>query len=246
MHIATMMLGGLSFILPAASRRGARSSRSPKRRECVVSKRNRRNEKSARRLRSASSFRIPWLRLLLFVAFCLLSWKATRNSHQFATVVGAVTAWNFADWAWAIGERNIKRSGFRKLAAAESADTVGGAIAFAFLVAAYVLVGWGFLYKISGEERTIGLGEEPLWFPHAAVKACGAQGMPEHFIGFSNGNVSLYEYYFGPGRKVFTDARLEVVGPELFQEYINLQAKIGKNIGADGRTTLPGWAGPSS
>ena len=52
---------------------------------------------SARRLGALSPFR-----LLLFVAFSWLSLQATRNTHQFAAVVGAVTAWNFGEWAAAI------------------------------------------------------------------------------------------------------------------------------------------------
>ncbi len=42
-------------------------------------------------------------RSLLFAAFSYLSLQATRNSHQFAAVVGTVTAWNFGEWAAASG-----------------------------------------------------------------------------------------------------------------------------------------------
>ena len=54
-----------------------------------------------------SSWRLSLFRILLYVAFCMLSLQATRNSHQFAAVVGAVTAWNFGEWAAAIRRRRI-------------------------------------------------------------------------------------------------------------------------------------------
>ena len=60
----------------------------------------------------------------------------------------------------------------------------------------------GSYYAISGEHRTIGLGEEPLWFPHKATRFAGKPGMPERFLSFHNGHASLYEYYHGPERKV--------------------------------------------
>src|SRR5207249_725003 len=42
-------------------------------------------------------------------------------------------------------------------------------------------------------------------------------------------HASLFEYYHGPERKVYTDPRLEVNGPELFQRYQQLQDAITRD-----------------
>ena len=47
--------------------------------------------------------------------------------------------------------------------------------------------------------------------------------MPKRFLSFHNGHASLFEYYHGPERKVYTDPRLEVAGPELFTRYMELE-----------------------
>ena len=59
---------------------------------------------------TAAGWRLSPFRLLLFAAFSLLSLQATRNSHQFAAVVGSVTAWNFGEWAAAIRRRRVALS----------------------------------------------------------------------------------------------------------------------------------------
>jgi tetratricopeptide (TPR) repeat protein len=57
--------------------------------------------------------------------------------------------------------------------------------------------------------------------------------MPDRCLAFHNGNASVYEYYHGPERKVYTDPRLEVAGADLFKRYIELQNRISKDV--------PGW-----
>ena len=100
-------------------------------------------------------------------------------------------------------------------------------------------VGTGQFYIQSAEGRTIGWGEEPLWFPHEAVKFAGTAGMPNRFLSYHNAHASVFEYYFspehenGPGRTVYTDPRLEISGAELFDQYQTL----GKKISGDS----PGW-----
>ncbi len=96
-----------------------------------------------------------------------------------------------------------------------------------------VWVGSGWFYQMTGEKRTIGLGEEPLWFPHEAARFAGQPEMPERFLSFHNGHASLFEYYHGPERKVYTDPRLEVTGPELFKRYRDLEDDLKSNT--------PGW-----
>jgi tetratricopeptide (TPR) repeat protein len=165
----------------------------------------------------------------LYAAFSLLSLQATRNSHQFAAVVGTITAWNFGEWAAAVRRRRAERAGLRP---------VGGSIrprllAATAIGAALLLVGSGWFFKMTGEKRTLALGEEPLFFPHQAAQLAGRPEMPARFLSFHNGHASLFEYYHGPQRKVFTDPRLEVAGPDLFQRYVYLEKQIEE--------AQPGW-----
>ena len=53
-------------------------------------------------------------------------------------------------------------------------------------------------------------------------------------IGYHNGHPALYEYYWAPDKKTYTDARLEVMGPKLYKDYLDLGERIGANSG--------GWA----
>ena len=183
----------------------------------------------------AGSWRISPFRLLLYAAFSLLSLQATRNSHQFAAVVGSVTAWNFAEWAAARHQLAAVHDPAR-LALSGLKPRLATLIAVAVLL---LWVGTGQFYAQTGEGRTIGWGEEPLWFPHEAVNFAGSAGMPDRFLSYHNAHASLFEYYHsperedGPGRTVYTDPRLEIAGAELFDQYQTL----GKNITAD----QPGW-----
>ena len=106
-------------------------------------------------------------------------------------------------------------------------------IAFGAIAVLLLVVGSGQFYRMTGEGRVIGLGEEPLWFPHEAARFAGEPGMPDRFLSFHNGHASLFEYYHGPERKVYTDPRLEVAGPALFQRYLTLQDRLVNN--------QPGW-----
>jgi tetratricopeptide (TPR) repeat protein len=57
--------------------------------------------------------------------------------------------------------------------------------------------------------------------------------MPERFVLFHNGHAALYEYAHAPERKAYMDARLEVIGPELYREYVSLERVL--------RNAEPGW-----
>jgi tetratricopeptide (TPR) repeat protein len=105
--------------------------------------------------------------------------------------------------------------------------TLGG------IAALFALVVSGKFYAMAGEGRTIGLGEQPLWFPHAAVEFAGQDDMPRRFLSFHDGYAALYEYHHGPGRKVFVDARLEVIGADLYERYMALRDWI--------QTDNPAW-----
>ncbi|MFM7131504.1 MAG: tetratricopeptide repeat protein [bacterium] len=182
------------------------------------------------KIRLRGLVRFSLFRFQLFLFFSLLSLQATRNSHQFAAVLGTITAANLAQFASLTGGGRSKGGSRLKMAISP-----GNSIALALILLTIAWVGTGRFYADSAEGRTIGLGPEPLWFPHDAVKAAGAEGLPPRFASFHNGHTALYDYYFGPDKKVFTDARLEVIGPELYQQQIRLTSALSK---AD-----PSWKG---
>jgi len=248
-HFATIALGALSFLIPivAGGVSRIRAFRSgdeeADRRETARPRKGAKAASSARKTKSRKSetppeedgWRISVSRLLLFGAFTALSFQATRNSHQFAAVVGTITAWNFAEWAGTWGRARSVRK-----AEPPASDGIGPrAVALVALLVVTFAVGGGWFYAWTGEGRTIGWGEEPLWFPHEAAKFAGEPGMPERFLSYHNGHASLFIYYHspekpgGPGRTVFTDARLEVTGVELYQRYLDLKKAI---VGG-----APGW-----
>jgi tetratricopeptide (TPR) repeat protein len=230
LHLATMALGALSFVIPIVWMGSLRlmPARSADAKPSD-SKRRRRKTRSKPAAVSPPAWKLSYFRLLLFLAFSVLSWKATRNSHQFAAVVGCVTAWNFGEWAAALRQRKLElRNALPRFPYIPRLATIG------CLILALVAVGSGKFYLWAAEGRTIGLGEEPLWFPHAAARFAGRPEMPSRFVCFHNGHSALYEYYNGPERKVFADARLEVIGPELHRKYIDLDQML--------RTGRPGWS----
>jgi len=230
LHVATMILGALSFLIPLAWSLATWFRRRPMDPPAKPARKSRKAGAGA----IEGSWRLSPMRLLLFVAFSVLSWRATRNSHQFAAVVGAITAWNFAEWAAVLGRRPA-------LATASAAPSRGRPAAgllprlgtLGCITLVFVLVASGRFYAWTAEGRTIGLGEEPLWFPHAAVEFAGQPGMPPRFLSFHDGYAALYEYHNGPERKVFVDARLEVIGAELYHRYLKLSDRI--------RDDEPGW-----
>ncbi len=184
-------------------------------------------------------WRLSPFRVLLCLAFSVLSLQATRNSHQFAAVVGTVTAWNFAEWAAAMRRRSAAQTVLDATGEGSVPAVAPGlkprVITLVTMALVFLCVGSGTFYWLSGEGRTIGWGEEPLWFPHEAVKFAGAPGMPDRFLSYHNAHASVFEYYHsperenGPGRTVYTDPRLEVAGAELFGQYQTLGQNIQEN-----------------
>jgi hypothetical protein len=241
LHLFAMAFGALSFLVPMGWRvaiqfgpavpvappapgKGGRSAKGKARRAT-----------KARPEATEEAWHPSVFRFLLFAAFSVLSFQATRNSHQFAAVVGVVTAWNLGEWAWAVGQRARQRradAGVGELPGRGIVPRLAGLAAIAGVLA---WVASGSFYEVAREGRTIGLGEQPLWFPHEAVQFAGSEGMPPRFLSFHIGHASLYEYEFGPARKAFVDARLEVIGPELFGRYMDLNRRISDDA--------PGWAG---
>ncbi len=237
LHLGTMALGALSFVIPSTWRVVTRLQDRASKRLKVADRVEAKPIAKGRKSRKSATLQPPGdssddrplrlFRLGLFLTFSGLSLLATRNSHQFAAVVGTVTAWNFSEWASEIAPRLRRRRGASE---ATTAPRVWPKlVTLGVLAAAIVAVGSGKFYAWCQEGRTIGLGEEPLWFAHDAIKFAGSPGMPDRLVGYHNGHPSLFEYYWGPGKKVYTDARLEVMGPKLYEEYLDLQRKIARD-----------------
>jgi len=216
-QIVTILLGAASFALLWWQTLTRRLRAWGRRDAAKLKDKNRKADSRAKAAVGATgrweSLGIQPLRLILFVAFTYLSWKATRNSHQFAAVVGTVTAWNLGQWA---GTLLAERPGWRD-------SLTPRFVALGAILACLGLLVSGTIYRWAGEGRTLGLGEEPMWYPHEAVAFAGAQGMPERFLSFHEGHSALYAYLHGPQRKVDCDARLEVMGPERYSRYVTLK-----------------------
>ena len=142
LHLLTMLIGALSFVIPLVSRftasprtgeqpaaaapalpgqpgaaalEDARPSKQKRSRSKTAGKKTARTAQTANPITApAAVWRLSLFRLLLFAAFSWLSLQATRNSHQFAAVVGAVTAWNFGEWAAVMRERRQMRARARR------------------------------------------------------------------------------------------------------------------------------------
>ena len=236
LHLVTMGLGALSFLVPlgwASLVRIKGRGGSVAAERAVKPTRGASKAKKGRSSPAVAATPRTWrpspFRLGLFLVFSWLSWKATRNSHQFAAVVGALTAWNFGEWASAIRERNreLGRLGSPR------ASVWRRGLAVMVMLASLGFVGSGAYFRWTGEGRTVGLGEARLWFPHEAVRFAGRAGMPRRFLTFHNGLAGLFVYHNGPDQKLYADARLEVVGPQLFGQY----RALGELIARGGR----GW-----
>ena len=118
-------------------------------------------------------------------------------------------------------------------------------IAIALIVLVFAGVASGTFYAMTAEGREVGLGEERLWYPHEAVEFAGTPGMPTRYLGYHIGHASFYEYRYGPERKVFADARLEVIGADLFERYERLKGGSPRTR-RDGGATSTTWGGPWS
>ena len=231
LQIVTLALGACGFVLPViwlVVDRLRSSKPEPAEAPAKAAKTSKRAARSKNKKAEppAPLWRLSPFRFLLFVAFSALSWQATRNSNQFAAVVGTLTAWNFGEWAYAIRHRRAETSGEPESAARE---VVPRLLALGATLGVFVWVASGSYYVAAKEGRVVGIGEEALWYPKEAIKFAGTEGMPTRFAGFHVGHPSLYEYYHAPERKVFVDARLEVMGPELYERYVNLQRRITDN-----------------
>ncbi len=242
MHLLAMALGFVSFAFPVAGWSLCRMRGRPIADSAASSNPDAEKPRKGAKTKavtalkgdapSASTNLAPFspFRAMMWGFFSLLSLQATRNSHQFAAVMGFVTAANLAEGSALFARARKAARGQGGTGSASVSP--GNAVALAMVS---LVIGWvatGQFYRDAGEGRTIGWGEEPLWFPHEAVKAAGAKELPGKFASFHNGHAALYDYYFGPDRKVFSDARLEVIGADLYQQQNRLTNALTRNESA--------------
>ena len=175
-----------------------------------------------------AGWRLSPFRVLLYLAFSVLSLQATRNSHQFATVVGTISAWNFGEWA-----AGVRLAGWlEKGGAATGSGNGPRLVAFGAVVLVLLWVGSGLFYKMTGEGRVIGLGEEPVFFAHAAGGLPVSPVCPTGSSRSITATRRCSSIITGPS-KVYTDPRLEVAGADLFKNYVELGSLMRKDV--------PGW-----
>ena len=198
LHLVTMALGALSFLVPLVWVVLTGSDPCPRRRSharesAKVEKAREGGEAGRARSRPAPrGWRLSPFRLLLFGAFSVLSWQATRNSHQFAAVVGSVTAWNFARVgrgraAAALGARGRTRPAGRRA-------SPRGSLALAAVAAVFAWVATGRFYEAAARGgRSAWASSRSGTRTRPSSSRAGA-GMPDRFLGFHIGHASLYEY----------------------------------------------------
>lgn len=165
-------------------------------------------------------------RLLVFAAFGNLALEASRNVNIFAIVAAVIATANVADaWqAWAgESERATEKrrdKGNERLPKVSPSLTPTHAYANLAVCCSFVVwIGlaitgvWG---HWSGEKKLFGLGEQPWWFGHEAMKFAGQEGFPDRAIVAHIGLAAVYEFHNGPDKKVLLDPRLEVCSQQTF------------------------------
>lgn len=161
-------------------------------------------------------------RLLVFVGFAHLGWKATRNVNIFAFSMAVVALANFAEAA------RLRGRASSPLVRRPATGWLGRLAASPNVTAGALLVAWG-LAVVSGPwsyvadgGRKFGLGEQPWWFGHEACKFAGREGLPKRAILGHVGLAGVYEFYHATDHRVFADPRLEVITKETFKNYIDI------------------------
>ena len=147
--------------------------------------------------------RLSVFRALLFFGAAALGVQATRMCAVFALVAAAVAVWNFDE---SLGRPTKRGQGLAPIAA-----VVG--------VALWVLS--GSFYAWAGEGRTVGIGEKPRTFAHAACEFLARPGMPSRVVTMDFGEAGVCEWHRRPDQRQFIDPRLEVVSVETFRRYAN-------------------------
>jgi hypothetical protein len=157
------------------------------------------------------------LRLLLFVAFSHLAWKAVRNTNIFSLVAGFVACENLSE-AWA----------HPSVAVPLRAKLRRARISAGVMAAAIAAVVAGFWNELGDKNKPFGLGEAPDWFIHDAAIFAGQEGFPRRAFVSHNGQAPVYIYHNAPERFVYMDARLEVCTLATFNNYNEILTKMAR------------------
>lgn len=176
--------------------------------------------------------RLDPFRILLFIAFTHLAWKASRNTSIFSLISGIVLCGNLSDWIrLTLGGSINEASDAQKSAVPVVskriflAGSISTTVLFLFLITSLLTGHWA---RWGGEGKRLGLGEQPAWYAHAAAKFAGQSGMSNHAFISNMGQAAVYIFHNGPERKVFFDGRLEVNSKETFQYYEEIKQQMTK------------------
>ncbi|WP_299465764.1 hypothetical protein [uncultured Gimesia sp.] len=181
--------------------------------------------------------RVHPFRILLFIAFTHLAWKASRNTGIFSLIAGIILCDNVSDWIrLAVPQTSVSDSGAGRDYSTETHPLWGRAIigkgisacVFLFLLASIFAGAWS---RWGGEGKVLGLGEQEAWYAHGAAKFAGQPGMPQRAFISNMGQAAVYIFHNGPERKVFFDGRLEVNTKETFQLYEQIKQQMALGTG---------------
>lgn len=159
-------------------------------------------------------------RLLVFMGFAHLGWKATRNVNIFAFAMAVVALANYAEAAL------LRRQSQPVVVRRPVKDWRDRLVASPNVIAGVLLIAWGLAVVcgpwsyVADGNRKFGLGEQPWWFGHEACQFAGREGLPKRAILGHVGLAGVYEFYHATDHRVFTDPRLEVITKETFKNYI--------------------------
>ena len=183
--------------------------------------------------------RLSVMRMLLFTAFSVLAWQASRNLTVFALVAACILCQN---WEHALRVRSMRKKRISPVATGqtegrESALEAGGQpwrrwlnSSLPLVLAALIFTNFsGHWQRLSGGTR-FGLGEMPDWYAHAAARFAGQEGFPKRAFVAHLGQAAVYIFHNSPGRRVFMDGRLEVATTNTYRQYIRTKMAIQSGI----------------
>ncbi len=164
--------------------------------------------------------RISAFRLLLFVAFCYLTWQMVRNAILLALVGGIILRLNVGDLlSLACSADGNDKGGKANAETPKLSDCLPALVAIC-LAALLVMVCTGFYHNTLLRDPKIrfGLGESPD-YGHEAAEFLNRAGMPDHVYAMSQGRAAVCIYHICPEKRVFADARLATNTPETLRRY---------------------------
>lgn len=176
--------------------------------------------------------RVNLFRILLFIAFTHLAWKASRNTGIFSLISGIILCDNISDWIRLTVPANVipkpvtQQEKKPELNVPGKLSLIGNGLSacvFLFLLVSLISGQWN---RWGGEGKVLGLGEQEAWYAHAASKFAGQPGMPNRAFISNMGQSAVYIFHNGPEKKVFFDGRLEVNTKETFQLYEQIKEQM--------------------